>query len=97
MILLHLVLIIGGARSISSIVTVWIVRVLCLAAGWLRILDETTFVRILRFPQKNINKMETLNHRMRASIWRSVLRFGNSVVGVLPRIVIDVDSTVKTV
>ena len=96
MILLPLVSIIGGARSISSIVTVWIDRVLCLAAGWLRIPDETTFGRILRtFTQKNINEMETLNHRMRASIWRSALRFGSSVVGVLPRIVIDVDSTVK--
>ena len=44
--------------------------------------------------QKNINEMETLNQRMRASIWRSALRFGNSVVGVLPRNVIDVDSLV---
>ena len=43
MILLPLVAIIGGARSISSIVTVWNDRVLCLAAGWLRIPDETTF------------------------------------------------------
>ncbi len=83
MILLPLVAIIGGARSISSIVTVWNDRVLCLAAGWLRIPDETTFGRILRtFTQKNINEMETLNHRMRASIWRSALRFGSSVVGV---------------
>ena len=49
------------------------------------------------FTQKNINEMETLNHRIRASIWRSALRFGSSVVGVLPRIVIDFDSTVKTV
>ena len=82
MILLPLVAIIGGARSISSIVTVWNDRVLCLAAGWLRIPDETTFGRILRtFTQKNINEMETLNHRIRASIWRSALRFGNSVVG----------------
>ena len=98
MILLPLVAIIGGARSVSSIVTVWNDRVLCLAAGWLRIPDETTFGRILRtFTQKNINEMETLNHRIRASIWRSALRFGSSVVGVLPRIVIDVDSTVKTV
>ena len=45
----------------------------------------------------NINEMETLNHRIRAGIWRSTLRFGSSAVGVLPRIVIDVDSTVKTV
>ena len=41
--------------------------------------------------------MEILNHRIRSSIWRKALRFGSSVVGVLPRIVIDVDSTVKTV
>ena len=68
MILLPLVAIIGGA-SISSIVTVWNDRVLCLAAGWLRIPDETNFGRILRtFTQKKINEMETLNHRMRASI-----------------------------
>ena len=40
--------------------------------------------------------METLNHRIRASIWRNTLRLGSSVVWVLPRIVIDVDSTVKT-
>jgi len=75
---------------------VWNDRVLCLAVGWLRIPDETTFGRILRtFRQRNINEMETLNHRIRAGIWRSALRFGSSVVGVLPRIVIDVDSTVK--
>jgi len=56
MILLPLVAIVGGARSISSIVTVWNDRVLCLAAGWLRIPDETTFGRILRtFRQKNSN------------------------------------------
>ena len=98
MILLPLVAIIGGARSVSSIVTVWNDRVLCLAVGWLRITDETTFGRILRtFTQRNINEMETLNHRIRAGIWRSALRFGNGVVGVLPRIVIDGDSTVKTV
>jgi hypothetical protein len=34
--------------------------------------------------------METLNHRIRAGIWRSALRFGSSVVGVLPGILIDV-------
>ena len=76
--------------------TVWNYRVLCLAAGWLRIPDETIFGQILRiFTQKNINEMETLNHEIRASIWRSALRFGSSVVGVLPSIVIDVDPTVK--
>lgn len=46
MILLPLVAIVGGARSISSIVTVWNDHILCRAAGWLRIPDETTFGRI---------------------------------------------------
>ena len=98
MILLPLVAIVGGARSVSSIVTVWNDYVLYRVEGRLRIPDETSFGRILRtFRQKNINEMETLNHRIRAGIWHSALRFGSSVVGVLPRIVIDVDSTVKTV
>ena len=48
MILLPLVAIVGGARSISSIVTVWNDHVLCRAAGWRRIPDETNFGRILR-------------------------------------------------
>ena len=49
------------------------------------------------FTQQNVNEMETLIHRIRVGIWHSALRFGSSVFGVLPRIVIDVDSTVKTV
>ena len=98
MILLPLDAIVGAARSKSSIVTVWNDLFLCHAAGWRRIQDETSFGRILcTFRQKNINEMETLNHRIRASIWRKALRFGSSVVWVLPRFVIDVDSTVKTV
>ena len=80
MILLPLVAIVGSARSISSIVTVWNDHFLCHAAGWRRIQDETSFGRILcTFRQKNINEMETLNHRIRAGIWRSALRFGSSV------------------
>jgi len=98
MILLPLDAIVGAARSKSSIVTVWNDHVLYHAAGRRMIPDETSFGRILRtFRQKNINEMETLNHRIRASIWRKTLRLGSSVVWVLPRIVIDVDSTVKTV
>ena len=98
MILLPLVAIVGSARSISSIVTVWNDHFLCHAAGWRRIPDETSFGRILcTLRQRNINEMETLNHRIRASIWRSALRLGSSMVRASPRIVIDVDSTVKTV
>ena len=53
MVILSVVGIVGGARSIRSIVTVWNDRVLSRVAGWLRIPDETTFGRILRtFTQK---------------------------------------------
>ena len=77
MILLPLVAIVGGARSISSIVTVWNDHILCRAAGWLRIPDETTFGRILRtFTQKNINEMETLNHRIEQV--SGAVRFGSA-------------------
>ena len=73
MILLPLVGIIAGARSISPIVTDWNDHVLCHEAGWQRIPDETTYGRILRtFTRKNINQMGTLNHRIRANIWRNV-------------------------
>ena len=98
MILLPIVGIIGGARSIRSVVTAWNDHVLCHAAGWRRIPDETNFGEILRtFTQQNVNEMETLNHLIRASIWHKGLRLGSSVVWVLLRIVIDVDSTVETV
>ena len=74
MVILSVVGIVGGARSIRSIVTVWNDRVLSRVAGWLRIPDETTFGRILRtFTEKNINEMESLNHRIRAGIWRKAL------------------------
>ena len=97
MVISSVVGIFGGARSICSIVTVWSDRVLSLAAGWLRIPDQSTFGRILRtFTQKNIHEMESLNHRIRAGIWRKALRSGTSNVGGLCSLLIDVDSTVKT-
>ena len=64
MVILSVVGIVGGARSIRSIVTVWNDRVLSRVAGWLRIPDETTFGRILR----TFNEMESLNHRIRAGL-----------------------------
>ncbi len=52
--------------------------------------DESAFGRILRtFTQKNINERESLNHRIRAGIWRKALRSGKSNVGVLPRLEIE--------
>ncbi len=90
MVILSVIGIVGGARSIRAIVTVWNDCVLSRAAGWLRIPDENAFGRILRtFTEKNINEMESLNHRIRGGIWRKALRSAKSNVGVLPRLVID--------
>ncbi len=97
-IFLPLVAMIGGARSISGIVTVWADNVLSRTAGWVSIPDETTFGRLLRtFKQEHINAMETLNHQMRARMWRKALRNGKSLIGAVPCFVVDVDSTEKTV
>ncbi|MCI5142737.1 MAG: IS1380 family transposase [Candidatus Electrothrix sp. ATG1] len=97
-ILLPLVAIIGGARSISDIATVWADSVLCRIAGWRLIPDETTFGRLFRtFNYRYINKLELLNHRLRARMWRKGLRSGKSKVGAARCLTVDVDSTEKTV
>jgi len=97
-IFLPLVAMIGGARSISGIVTVWADSVLCRAAGWVSIPDETTFGRLFRtFKQQHINDQETLIHQIRTKIWRKALRNGKSLIGAMSCFVVDVDSTVKTV
>ena len=63
-IFLPLVAMIGGARSISGVVTVWADSVLCRAAGWVRIPDEVTLGRILKtFKQEHVNNQETLIHQ----------------------------------
>ena len=81
-ILLPLVVIIVVVNSVSSLVTIWNVRILYLSVGWIWIPDETTFGRLLRtFTQKKINEIETLNHIINASIWHCALRLDNSVVG----------------
>ncbi|MBM9515296.1 IS1380 family transposase [Desulfogranum marinum] len=96
-IFLPLVAIIGGARSIRAIVAVWSDSVLCRAAGWLSIPDETTFGRLFRsFSQCHVNDMEVLNHRLRGRLWRKALRSGKSKVSVILSKVVDVDSTEKT-
>jgi len=96
-IFLPLIAIVGGARSIAGIVTVWADSVLCRASGWISIPDETTFGRLLRtFKEQHINELETLTHKIRAKIWRQALRSGKNLVGARSTLVIDVDSTVKT-
>lgn len=97
-IFLSLVAIIGGARSIRGIVTVWSDSILSRVAGWLSIPDETTLGRLFKtFRQRHINDMETLVHRYRERVWKAALRSGKSGVGVAPCITVDVDSTEKTV
>ena len=62
-IFLPLVAIIGGARSIRGIVTVWSDTILARAAGWLHIPDETTFGRLFRtFSQRHINDPVSYTH-----------------------------------
>ena len=64
-IFLPLIAIVGGARSIAGIVTVWADSVLCRASGWISIPDETTFGRLLRtFKERHINELETLTHKI---------------------------------
>jgi len=48
------------------------------------------------FKERHINELETLNHKIRAKIWRQALRSGKNLVGARSTLVIDVDSTVKT-
>ena len=97
-IFLSLIAIIGGARSVSGIATVWADKVLCQIAGWRLIPDETTLGRLFRtFSYRHINNLEVLNHRLRARMWRKALRCGKSKIGAMPCRVVDVDSTVKTV
>jgi len=97
-IFLPLVAMIGGARSISGVVTVWADSVLCRVAGWVSIPDETTFGRALKtFKQQHINNQETLIHKIRTRMWRHALRNGKSVIGAVSCFIVDVDSTVKTV
>ncbi len=97
-IFLPLVAMIGGARSISGVVTVWADSVLCRAAGWVCIPDEVTLGRILKtFKQEHVNNQETLIHQIRTKMWRNALRNGKSLIGAVPSFTVDVDSTVKTV
>lgn len=97
-VLLTLVGLIGGARSIAKVCAVWSDGVLCKLAGWLKIPVETTISRLLKeVDEHQISQLEILNHRLRARIWRKAQRNGVSRVGLLPTQWVDVDSTVDPV
>jgi hypothetical protein len=89
--------IIGGARAMSTVTTVWADGVLRRLAGWLSIPDNSTFGRLFRtFRESHISQFETLNHRLRGKFWKRSLRNGTSKIAARSCRVIDVDSTVKT-
>jgi hypothetical protein len=88
---------IGGARSVSGVVTVWADGILRKVAGWVSIPDPTTLGRIFRtFAERQVYQLELLNHRLRGRFWRKALRSGASTIAMRPCRVIDVDSTEKT-
>jgi len=97
-ILLAVVGIVGGARAMTGIVSVWSDKVLSRIAGWTSIPDDSTLGRLFKsFTMRHINEMETLNHAIRTRIWRNALRHGRDLVGARRTLAIDVDSTEKTV
>lgn len=96
-VILTVVAIIGGARSLQAVTTVWADGVLRKLGGWVSIPDNSTLGRLFRtFRQYHVVGLETLNHRLRGRFWRKALRDGTSTIAVRTSRVIDVDSTEKT-
>lgn len=94
---LTIVAIMGGARAMTGIVTVWSDSVLRRIAGWSSIPDDSSLGRLFKsFTMRHVSEMETLNHALRTRIWRYALRHGRDLVGARRYLAIDVDSTVKT-
>ncbi len=63
---LTVVAIIGGARSLRAVTTIWADGVLRRLAGWLSIPDNSTLGRLFRtFHERQVSQFETLNHRLR--------------------------------
>lgn len=94
---LTVIAIIGGARALSSVTTVWADGVLRKLAGWSVIPDNSTLGRLFRtFRERQVSQLETLNHRLRGKFWRKALRSGASSIAMRSCRVIDVDSTEKT-
>ncbi len=94
---LTVIAIIGGARALSTVTTVWADGVLRRLAGWIAIPDNSTLGRLFRtFRERHISELETLNHRLRGKFWKKALRNGTSTIAARSCRVVDVDSTVKT-
>lgn len=95
---LTVIAIMGGARAMTGIVTVWSDMVIRRIAGWCCIPDASSLGRLFKsFTMRHVSEMERLNHALRTRIWRAALRHGRDRVGARRSLAIDVDSTVKTV
>ena len=97
-ILLTLVGMIGGATSIAKLCAVWSDGVLREISGWMQLPVETTISRLFKeVTERQINQLESVNHRLRGQIWRRANRSGASKIGLNPTQWIDIDSTVDSV
>ena len=97
-ILLTLVGMVGGATSIAKLCAVWSDGVLREIAGWVQLPVETTISRLFKeVTERQINQLESVNHRLRGHIWRRANRSGVSKVGLNSTQWIDIDSTVDSV
>ncbi len=82
-VILTVVAIIGGARSLQAVTTVWADGVLRKLGGWVSIPDNSTLGRLFRtFRQYHVVGLETLNHRLRGRFWRKALRDGTTTIAV---------------
>jgi hypothetical protein len=97
-VMLTLVALIGGARSLSGIVAVWSDQVLRKVSGWCRIPDDSTLGRLLKsLRDVHIVQLESVNHHLRGRIWKYGWRAGRILPVLRRRMWVDGDSTVKTV
>jgi hypothetical protein len=96
--LLTIVGLIGGARSLRQVVRLWSDEVLRVCGGWLRIPDDSTLGRLFKEVRAGqVGQLEAVIHQLRSRVWRLALRAGSATVGAQRVLWIDVDSTVKTV
>ena len=73
--LLTIVGLIGGARSLRQVVRLWSDEVLRSCSGWLRIPDDSTLGRLFKQVRLGqIVQLETVGHQVRRRVWR--LGFG---------------------
>jgi len=98
--IVHLAIIsfIGGATSLSGMITIWGDTVLQRLAGFLEIPHETHFGRLWKeFQMASVSSLESLNHLMRKQAWGKVMQQGMTYFWGLRTMWIDIDSTVVSV